>query len=289
LEVSTAGGASEHSADGHGCVFHDGLSQAVSSFEFLVSGSEQADVITAVLFDSELESRNSELETNLRFTNLMSTILFILFAGLAIGSAIAMVSQRNPLYSAISLIGVFIALASIYVTLAAPFIAAVQVIVYAGAIMVLVIFVIMLLNVEQEEPRRRRLRFLVPAAIGMAAILIAETAFILYSVQTTPGQVSRGLSDVGLTYSIGEGLFTRYLLPFEITSILLLMAIVGAMSLARRTGFLSSTARVVPGSQVLAMDIVNPRAIGDQRPVETNTTDEAAHLLGVDRMRNREE
>jgi NADH-quinone oxidoreductase subunit J len=219
----------------------------------------------------------------------MSTLLFILFAGLAIGSAIAMVSQRNPLYSAISLIGVFIALASIYVTLAAPFIAAVQVIVYAGAIMVLVIFVIMLLNVEQEEPRRRRLRFLVPAAIGMAAILIAETAFILYSVQTTPGQVSRGLSDVGLTYSIGEGLFTRYLLPFEITSILLLMAIVGAMSLARRTGFLSSTARVIPGTQVLAMDIVNPRAVGDQRPVETKTTDEAAHLLGVDRMRDREE
>ena len=106
----------------------------------------------------------------------MSTILFIVFAGLAIGSAIAMVSQRNPLYSAISLIGVFIALASIYVTLAAPFIAAVQVIVYAGAIMVLVIFVIMLLNVEQEEPRRKRLRFLVPAAIGMAAILIAESA-----------------------------------------------------------------------------------------------------------------
>jgi NADH-quinone oxidoreductase subunit J len=219
----------------------------------------------------------------------MSTLLFILFAGLAIGSAIAMVSQRNPLYSAISLIGVFIALASIYVTLAAPFIAAVQVIVYAGAIMVLVIFVIMLLNVEQEEPRRKRLRFLVPAAIGMAAILIAETAFILYSVQTSPGQVSRGLSDVGLTYSIGEGLFTRYLLPFEITSILLLMAIVGAMSLARRTGFLSSTARVVPGTQVLAMDIVNPRAVGDQRPVETKTTDEAAHLLGVDRLRNPEE
>jgi NADH-quinone oxidoreductase subunit J len=219
----------------------------------------------------------------------MSTFLFITFAGLAIGSAIAMVSQRNPLYSAISLIGVFIALASLYVTLAAPFIAAVQVIVYAGAIMVLVIFVIMLLNVEHEEPRRKRLRFLVPAAIGMAAILIAETAFILYSVETTSGQMPRTLSDVGLTYSIGEALFTRYLLPFEITSILLLMAIVGAMSLARRTSFLSPNARVVPGTQVLAMDIVNPRAIGDLRPVETNTTEEAAHLLGVDSMRDREE
>lgn len=212
----------------------------------------------------------------------MATLLFIIFAGLAIGCAIAMVSQSNPLYSAISLIGVFIALASLYVTLAAPFIAAVQVIVYAGAIMVLVIFVIMLLNVEHAEPRRKRLRFLVPVAIGMAAILIAETAFILYSVQTSENSLAGGVSNVGLTHSIGEGLFTKYLLPFEITSVLLLMAIVGAMSLARRTGVLSSTARVVPGAQVLAMDIVNPRAIGDMRPVEADTTAEAARLLGVD-------
>lgn len=212
----------------------------------------------------------------------MSTILFIIFAGLAIGSAIAMVSQSNPLYSAISLIGVFIALASLYVTLAAPFIAAVQIIVYAGAIMVLVIFVIMLLNVEHSEPRRKRLKFLVPAAVGMAAILIAETAFILYSVQTSEPSLRGNISDVGLTHSIGQGLFTGYLLPFEVTSVLLLMAIVGAMSLARRTTQLSATARVVPGAQVLAMDIVNPRAVGDQTAVKTGTSEDAARLLGVD-------
>ncbi|HEY2974055.1 MAG TPA: NADH-quinone oxidoreductase subunit J [Pyrinomonadaceae bacterium] len=218
----------------------------------------------------------------------MTTLLFIIFAGLAIGCAISMVSQSNPLYSAISLIGVFIALASLYVTLAAPFIAAVQVIVYAGAIMVLVIFVIMLLNVEHSEPRRRRLKFLVPVAIGMAAILIAETAFILYSVQTSGNRLPSNISDVGLTHSIGTGLFTGYLLPFEVTSVLLLMAIVGAMSLARRTTQLSATARVVPGAQVLAMDIVNTRAIGDQTAVQTETTDEAAHLLGVDFQSHRE-
>ena len=218
----------------------------------------------------------------------MTTLLFIIFAGLAIGCAIAMVSQSNPLYSAISLIGVFIALASLYVTLAAPFIAAVQVIVYAGAIMVLVIFVIMLLNVEHSEPRRRRLKFLVPVAIGMAAILIGETAFILYSVQTSGNSLPGNISDVGLTHSIGTGLFTGYLLPFEVTSVLLLMAIVGAISLARRTTQLSATARVVPGAQVLAMDIVNTRAIGDQTPVQTETTDEAAHLLGVDFQSHRE-
>jgi NADH-quinone oxidoreductase subunit J len=212
----------------------------------------------------------------------VSTLLFIIFAGMAIGCAIAMVSQSNPLYSAISLIGVFVSLASIYVTLAAPFIAAVQVIVYAGAIMVLVIFVIMLLNVEHSEPRRKRLKFLVPMAIGMAAILLAETAFILHSVGTTETHFSGSVSNVGLTHSIGEGLFTRYLLPFEVTSILLLMAIVGAMSLARRTTILSATARVVPGAQVLAMDIVSPQGVEDLRPVETETSDAAAQLLGVE-------
>jgi NADH-quinone oxidoreductase subunit J len=103
----------------------------------------------------------------------MTAFLFILFAGMAIGCAVAMVVQRNPLYSAIALIGVFIALACLYVMLAAPFIAAVQVIVYAGAIMVLVVFVIMLLNVEEEERQPLRLRALIPIAVVLAAIFFA--------------------------------------------------------------------------------------------------------------------
>src|SRR4029453_13259378 len=122
----------------------------------------------------------------------MSTLLFIIFAGMAIGCAIAIVSQSNPLYSAISLIGVFISLASIYVTLAAPFIAAVQVIVYAGAIMVLVIFVIMFLNVDQSERRPRRLKFLLPLAVALAAILIAETVFFLYSMRNAANNFPPG-------------------------------------------------------------------------------------------------
>ena len=164
----------------------------------------------------------------------MLVLLFILFGAMAIGCALAVVAQRNPLYSAISLIGVFISLACLYVMLAAPFIAAVQVIVYAGAIMVLVVFVIMLLNVEEEEHRRPRLKFLLPAAIVLAGVMIAEVSFILVSVQQESRVVTRSSSDVGLTQSVGAALFTRYLLPFEITSILLLMAIVGAMTLARR-------------------------------------------------------
>ncbi|HEX8143251.1 MAG TPA: NADH-quinone oxidoreductase subunit J [Pyrinomonadaceae bacterium] len=209
----------------------------------------------------------------------MLALLFILFAGLAIGCAVAMVAQRNPLYSAISLIGVFISLASLYVMLAAPFIAAVQIIVYAGAIMVLVVFVIMLLNVEEEEHRTLRPRFLVPAAIAMAAVLFAEAAFIISFVGDSRSTPATNTSDVGLTMSIGAGLFTKYLLPFEITSILLLMAIVGAMTLARRGGLLPEDARVVPGMQVLPRSVVDPNAVGDATPVVAHTTAGAAELL----------
>src|SRR5436853_7785520 len=99
----------------------------------------------------------------------MLVLLFILFAGMAIGCAISMVAQRNQLYGAISLIGVFISLACLYVTLAAPFIAAVQVIVYAGASMVLVVFVSMLLKVDEEERKPIGLRPRLSVAMGMEA------------------------------------------------------------------------------------------------------------------------
>ena len=216
----------------------------------------------------------------------MSAILFILFGGMAIGCAVSMIVQRNPLYSAISLIGVFISLACIYVTLAAPFIAAVQVIVYAGAIMVLVVFVIMLLNVEEEERYSLRPRYLVPAAIILAAVFVAEATFIISNVDNTRQpehpSASASPSDVGLTASIGTGLFTQYLLPFEITSLLLLMAIVGAMTLARRASFTSANVRIAPGAAVLPRHIVDPDAIGDATPVEATTTAEAERMFGLE-------
>ena len=165
----------------------------------------------------------------------MIAILFILFAGLAVGCAVAMVAQRNPLYSAISLVGVFVSLACLYLTLQAPFIAAIQVIVYAGAIMVLVVFVIMLLNVEEEVRRPVRLRYLIPVGVLLAAVLFGEAAFMLSLGGSTPTPVATTSgSDVGLTASIGTGMFTKYLLPFEVTSVLILMALVGAITLARQ-------------------------------------------------------
>jgi len=211
----------------------------------------------------------------------MLALLFILFAGMAVGCALSMVAQRNPLYSAISLIGVFISLACLYVTLAAPFIAAVQVIVYAGAIMVLVVFVIMLLNVEEEERQPVRLRTLVPIAVALAAVFFAETAFIIFFVQTSPATPTGSVSDVGLTSSIGTGLFTTYLLPFEITSILLLMAVVGAMTLARRGGLIGANVGVVPGYQSFAREVLDPMATTDLTQVEARTSREAEELLGV--------
>src|SRR5438874_1972946 len=119
-------------------------------------------------------------------SDFLTYLMFFLLAGLAIGAGLAMVAQRNPLYSAISLIGVFVALAGLYLTLAAPFIAAIQIIVYAGAIMVLVVFVIMLLNVEEEVKRPLRLRYLVPVAVLLAAVLFGEAAFIIFFVNNRP-------------------------------------------------------------------------------------------------------
>jgi NADH-quinone oxidoreductase subunit J len=188
----------------------------------------------------------------------MLTFLFVLFGAMAIGCAVGVVAQRNPLYSAISLIGVFVSLACLYMTLQAPFIAAVQVIVYAGAIMVLVVFVIMLLNVEEEARRPLRLRYLVPVGVLLAAVLIGEAAFMLklgsdQARAAVPATVPS--TGVGLTASIGSGLFTEYLLPFEVTSVLILMALVGAITLARqtRTPLLAAPGNVTSEPAVLTL------------------------------------
>ena len=159
--------------------------------------------------------------------------LFFLFAGLAIASAISMVYHKNPLYSAISLVGVFIALSCVYITLAAPFIAAVQILIYAGAIMVLVVFVIMLLNLDDDKPRNR-LRYLYAVGGGLGLILLVQTFFIFYAVMRAPKQIVNTEVTVGNTLSIGTAMYTEYLLPVEIVGILLLMAVVGGVILARR-------------------------------------------------------
>lgn len=164
---------------------------------------------------------------------MVSTILFFLFAGLAIASAISMVYHKNPLYSAISLVGVFIALSCIYVTLAAPFIAAVQILIYAGAIMVLVVFVIMLLNLDEDLPLNR-LKYLYALGGGLGVLLLAQTFFIFYAVMRAPNVPADQSMSAGKTLTIGQVMYTQYLLPVEIVGVLLLMAIIGSVILARR-------------------------------------------------------
>ena len=126
------------------------------------------------------------------------------------------------------------------------------------------------------------MKFLVPAAIVLAAVLIAETTFIIYFVEKSPVKPTDNISDVGLTSSIGGSLFTTYLLPFEITSILLLMAIVGAMTLARRIRELPPGAAVVPGAQVVPLHVLDPGARMDEPlAVEAYGTEQVAETLGI--------
>ena len=159
-------------------------------------------------------------------------ILFFLFAGLAVVGALNLVLQRHPIHSALSLILVMVSLAVLYLLLGAEFIAAIQIIVYAGAIMVLFVFVIMLLNAgEEEQTNWSRLAryFALPAAVT----LLLELSWLLYRSWPTDTLVQSDRM-VGRTAAVGQLLFKDYVLPFELTSILILVAILGAVVLAKK-------------------------------------------------------
>jgi NADH-quinone oxidoreductase subunit J len=163
----------------------------------------------------------------------MDTPLFIIFALIAVFCGLNVVVQRHPITSAISLVGVMGALAALYLLLGGEFIAAVQVVVYAGAIMVLFVFVIMLLNAGSESGGGRSW----PARLlGMPflVLLLGLLSFVIQYVIPDTDRVSFGTFTSGGPRNIGELLFSRYLLPFEVTSVLILIAIVGAVVLARK-------------------------------------------------------
>ena len=163
----------------------------------------------------------------------MDVILFLVFAIFAVACAINVVVQTHPISSAISLIGVMASLAVLYLLLGAEFIAAAQVIVYAGAIMVLFVFVIMLLNAGTESKKGRSL---VAQALG-APVLVALLGILAFFVQRLfPRAYTTHFGGFtgGTAKDVGRALFTTYLLPFEATSILILIAIVGAIVLAHK-------------------------------------------------------
>ena len=148
------------------------------------------------------------------------------------GFAINLLWQRHPIHSALSLIGVMASLASLYLMLGAEFIAAVQIIVYAGAIMVLFVFVIMLLNAGEEE-RTQRSRFAKYLGLPLILLLVSFVSAVIYR-QVPRDAIVRFGDFPGRTADIGRRLFLNYLLPFEVVSIVILVAIIGTVVLARK-------------------------------------------------------
>ena len=166
-------------------------------------------------------------------------ILFILFGAVSLIGAIAVISFRHPIYSALSLIVTFFAQAGLFLLLGAHFVAAVQVIVYAGAIMVLFLFVIMLLNLGTLSAKGALGGKLKGFAIILGILLAIEGIYIATNVLNNTAIASaQPATDTPntTTYDIGELLFSKYLLPFEVTSLILLAALIGVIVLVKREG-----------------------------------------------------
>jgi NADH-quinone oxidoreductase subunit J len=159
-------------------------------------------------------------------------ILFFVCAGLAILGAILLIVSREPIHSALSLILVMVALAVLYLTLGAEFVAAVQIFVYAGAVMVLFVFVIMLLNAGVEE-RTNWSKMAKYAGLPLAVVLLLELAQWFWRSSTGVGAANAAPA-AHQTRALSVLLFRQYLFPFEATSILILIAILGALVLAKR-------------------------------------------------------
>src|SRR5581483_10787262 len=162
---------------------------------------------------------------------MLHLILFFIFAAVCIAGAVNLLAQRHPINSALSLIVVMGSLAVLYLLLGAEFVAAIQVIVYAGAIMVLFVFVIMLLNAGEEEHTRGSM---IAIRFGVPAVLVLAGAVVYVLLHRGGG---RELIPIGATYgspdALARPLFREFLLPFEVTSVLILIAIMGAVVLAR--------------------------------------------------------
>jgi NADH-quinone oxidoreductase subunit J len=200
---------------------------------------QQLQSIDSLLNFALLQRRISNIDgmqyEGLRGT-LMQLALFLIFGALAVAGALNLLLQRHPINSALSLVVVMMSLAVLYWSLGAEFLAAAQVIVYSGAIMVLFVFVIMLLNAGEEE-RTTGSRAAYIAGIPGAAAIFCLLSFVFLSERHALGfasintQVGGALSNISQLSSI---LFTKLLLPFEVTSILILVAILGAVVLARK-------------------------------------------------------
>jgi len=163
---------------------------------------------------------------------MVETVLFWIFAVAAVSGALLMVWARNPVYSALGLMVTMFSVAVFYVSNSGHFVAAVQVIVYAGAVMTLFLFVIMLIGVDKTEDRSESLRFQRPLTLGLSALFAAGVIVAGVEAWTTarPGAAAEPAN--GTIENIGDLLFRRWLLPFEVTALLLIVAAAGAIALA---------------------------------------------------------
>lgn len=165
----------------------------------------------------------------------MAQLFFFYLAGIIVLTSILVVALRNPVYSALSLLIMFFHVAGLYVTLHAEFVAAVQIIVYAGAILVLYLFVVMLLNVKREDRYHAQL----PLGALLGITLLTEVVLLLLHQSDTarPPVSGAAAHAVGNTEAIGRVLYSTYVFPFEVASLILLVAMIGAIVLAKRDLF----------------------------------------------------
>ena len=161
----------------------------------------------------------------------MEFVVFFVTAAVAVIGAVMMLLTRNAVHSALWLLLNFSSIAVLYLLLRAPFLFAVQLIVYAGAIIVLFLFVVMLLGAERAEDERDRIAWQRPLALGLAVVLLIEAAYIFLSQPGAGFAATAASEDFATPVKVAEALFTTYLLPFEITSIILIAALVGVVVL----------------------------------------------------------
>lgn len=164
---------------------------------------------------------------------MLHPVLFYILSGLTIAGALGVILARHPVYSVLSLVVTLFGLSALFVALQAFFVAVIQILVYAGAILVLFLFVVMLLDIAPETLRRTRSRTSLLAGVGLAGLFLWQMVWAVGSESLAARPVPGGSAE-GTTAAVGELLFTTFALPFEVASFLLLAGIIGAIVLAKK-------------------------------------------------------
>jgi NADH-quinone oxidoreductase subunit J len=186
----------------------------------------------------------------------MEPVLFVFFAALALAGGLGVVASVRAIHSALALLLVLCSLAGLYLLLGAQFIAALQVIVYAGAIVVLFLFVIMLLHMATGEPAARGLRPWRAGAALAAAFFLAGVLFAALRVPALADSAPSPPQDFGSAQAVGRLLFTRFLLPFELASVVLLVGIIAAVVLAKGALLLRVPAAARPHEERVRAEVL---------------------------------